>query len=166
MFLRKRYQRPLLILCSALAILSGMTMAILPASSARAAVTVSATVGQEIVLNLSASAIDFGAVTPSGSPYVKNSAVTATVYANVPWSLGHSATNLIRLNGTESLPGLEYQADATGGFATIPVGSTSVKTGAPTPGTPTVFDYKLTVPWTGTPPGTYTGTVTYVAVAQ
>lgn len=159
-------RKPFCLLTAVFFIIAGLSLAAAPVKQAKATVSVSANVGQEIVLNLSAAGVDFGPVTPSGSPYIKQQAVSATVYANVPWALTHSATLLTRNGGTETLPDIEFQADNTGGFSIIPRSTQAIKSGAPTPGTTTVFDYKLTVPWTNTPPGTYTGAITYVAIAQ
>lgn len=159
-------KKALCILTALFFICAGLSLAATPPKQAKAAVSVTASIGQEILLNLSAANVNFGAVTPSGSPYIKPQAVSAVVYANVPWALTHSATLLTRSGGTETLPDIEYQADGAGGFSAIPRSTQAIRSGAPTAGTTTVFDYKLTVPWTNTPPGTYTGAITYVAVAQ
>lgn len=131
-------------------------------------VTVAANVQQDIELGLNTNAVGFGSVTPSGSPYTVNNAVYATVRSNVPWNLQHAAVVLSHADGTNThtMPMLEYRKNGAGGFTAHPSTATTVNSGNATAGTLTSFDYKQVVPWENTPPGAYSGSVSYTAVAQ
>ncbi len=128
-------------------------------------VDVSATVLQDISLSLSTNTLTFGTVTPSQGQAVARGAVTVTVQANVPYQLQHAASPLTRVGGTEALPPLRYSDAGANAFSDFPATATTVKSGPPTAGDSHTFDYQISVPWTNTPPGTYTGTVTYQALA-
>lgn len=144
----------------------GLALSAGTAAAAGGQVTVSADVLQDLALTLSTGTVSFGSVVPSGSPYTVGSAVTVTVQANVPYHLQHSATSLVRSGGTEALPPLQYADAGSGAFAEFPGAAATVKSGGPTAGTSYAFDYRVTVPWTGAPPGNYTGGVTYQVMAQ
>lgn len=151
----------------ALALLAGgLALVAGTAAAAGGQVSVSADVLQDLALTLSTGTVSFGGVVPSGSPYTVGGAVTVTVQANVPYHLQHSATALVRSGGTEALPPLQYADAGSGNFAGFPGTATTAKSGGPTAGDSYAFDYRVTVPWTGAPPGTYTGGVTYQVIAQ
>jgi len=124
-------------------------------------VTVTANVGEELILTLSTNSVDFGSVVPSVGSYIKDPAVTATVQSNVNWVLDHRATALEHEGGQHSLPPLQYADSGSSSFSDFPTTDTQVKNGEPTAGESHTFAYKITVPWTNTPPGQYSGTVTY-----
>ncbi len=144
----------------------GLALAVRTAAAAGGDVALSAEVQQDLSLSLSTGTVSFGSVVPSGSPYTVSNAVTVTVQGNVPYHLQHSATALVRSGGSESLPPLQYADAGSGSFADFPAAATTVQSGGPTAGADYTFDYRVRVPWTGTPPGTYTGGVTYQVIAQ
>lgn len=151
---------------AALALMAGGAgVAARGAAAASGGVDVSATVVQDISLSLSTSAVSFGTVTPSQGQATAAGAVTVTVRANVPYQLQHAASALSRSGGSETLPPLRYSDAGAGAFADFPAAPATVKSGGPTSGDAHAFDYQVSVPWTGAPPGTYTGTVTYQAIA-
>lgn len=163
---RARLRRWLAGVLSASLLGGGMALSAGAVKAADGQVSVAADVLPDLALTLSTGSVSFGGVVPSGSPYTVSGAVYVTIQANVPYHLQHSATSLVRSGGTEALPPLEYADAGSGSFAAFPGTAATAKSGGPTAGDTYGFDYRLTVPWTGAPPGTYTGGVTYQVIAQ
>lgn len=136
-----------------------------PACTAAAGcATVAATVGEELSLSLSAAAVSFGAVAPSGSPPTVPAALAFTVRSNVPWDVLASARAPRLIGGTAELPATEYR-EGSAGFVPFPAQPMAVASGQPTAGETHVHDYRQEVPFTA-PPGRYVGAVTYDVLAR
>lgn len=121
----------------------------------------SVTLNEKIVLEMSTSTVDFGAVDPGtvSSPRT----VAARVYSNVPWDLTYTATvsppdsinlNRVTWDTLSTFPNPKV-LQTSGTFLTDqPLTSGS--------GASITHWYKFDAPW-GTAPGTYKFTVTYTA---
>ena len=124
-------------------------------------IVVTATVEQDLSLELSPSLVDFGAVYPSRSPYVRLSEVAVAVRANIPWRLFVMGQDLV--SGSSSLP-LWHRAPG-GDWIRVSQQGIQAALGGDTAGTELVMDYKLEVPWTAAP-APHTGQVVYEVVPQ
>ncbi len=123
-----------------------------------AAVAVSATVGQELLMSISAPQVDFGTVAPSRSPATRAAAVTVTVRANIPWTLRHALAPLTRSGAADTL--LAEYRQAPDAWRPLPPQPAAAAEGPPTAGQTHAFDLRLHVPYTA-PPGTYRGSLVY-----
>lgn len=151
------------LIAGAVLVSTALVLALPADRPARAAtINIAAKLNPKIVLTLSDSVADFGALDPevSGSDFV-----VGKVKANVPWNLTYTATDLSDGVNTVAISNMTYSG------TNIPTQQTFSTTGATIysaqpPTSNTGFDfthtYTLTFPWTAVP-STYTGTVTYTA---
>ena len=128
-----------------------------------ASLDIRATAQETLNMDFDVTRLDFGFVSPAGSPYEIKRALTVTLRANQNWVLSAVANDDLRA-GTGTIPinqlkwrrtGMDYQSFSR-------TSSVTLAQGGPTPneGIKLMYDMQLIINWPD-PPGTYSTNITF-----